>query len=103
MLALGESYTANYSYSANRRVSFGTTSSMSRLSSLSNDVGGTGNYKTFFASGSGNYCLTRSLGLTGLLYYRHLDLPVGGATVRNSVRLSLGLVWSPGEFGLPVF
>lgn len=100
LLGIGETLTANYSYAADRRTSIGFTSSMSRLGSISNEVGG--KFTTLFTSASANYFLTRSIGLTGLIYYRHIDLPIK-TQIQNSYRLSFGVVWSPGEFGLPVF
>lgn len=99
---LGEvkSFMANYSYAADRRTSFGLTSNYSQLGSLSNDVGG--KFGTFFLAGSANYFLTRSVGLTSSIYLRNLNVPQS-TQPRNTYRLSFGVVWSPTDFGLPVF
>jgi hypothetical protein len=100
LLAVGDTFMANLSYSANRRFSFGTTSSLTRTTSISNDVGGT--FKTYFSGGSANYFLTRSIGINSSIYYRHQDLPLR-TSLRNSYRLSIGLTFAPGDFNLPVF
>jgi len=100
LLGEARSFLANYSYSADRRTSFGLTSNYTLLGSLSNDVGG--KFGTLFVAGSVNYFVTRSLGLTGSIFYRNLNVPQS-TQPRNTYRISFGVVWSPNDFGLPVF
>jgi hypothetical protein len=100
LLAVGDSFMANLTYAADRRLSFGTTSTFTRTKSISNDVGGT--FKTYFSGGSANYFLTRSFGISSSIYYRHQDLPLR-TSLRNTYRISIGLTFAPGDFTLPVF
>jgi hypothetical protein len=101
LLGNSRSFLANYSYAADRRTSFGLTANYTNLSSISNNVGGS--FGMFFVAGSANYFLTRSLGLNSSIFYRNLTAPQSNNQLRNTYRLSIGLVWSPNDFGLPVF
>lgn len=100
LLSIVDSGNFNFSYSADKKLSFGVTSSINRVHSLSNDVGGV--FTTYFSGGSANYFFTRSLGLNTTILFRHQDLPIV-TNLRNSYRMAIGLTWSPGEVGLPVF
>jgi hypothetical protein len=100
LLSIADTGNFNFSYSADKKLSFGLTTSVNRVRSLSNDVGGA--FTTYFAGGSANYFFTRSLGFNTTMLFRHQDLPIV-TTLRNSYRIAIGLTWSPGEVGLPVF
>ncbi len=100
LLSEARNFMANYSYTPNRRFSVGVTSSVNRITSLGNNVGGS--FNSQFVAGSANYFLTRTLGLTGQAYYRHLDVPFRNA-LTDAYRVGFGVVWSPGDFGFPVF
>jgi hypothetical protein len=101
LLGQTQMFMLNYSYQADKRLSLGVTSNLTRLTSLSNNVGG--NFGTYLVAGSANYFLSRSLGLTGTAFYRSLGVPQTNNALRNSFRISVGVVWSPNDFGLPVF
>ncbi len=100
LLAVNDHASVNFSYSADRKLSFGLTSSVSRLQSVSNDVGG--NFITYFSGASANYFIARSFAFNTTFLYRHQELPLR-TSLRNSYRMSVGITWSPGEVNLPVF
>ena len=100
LLSIADTGSFNLSYSADKKLSFGLTTSVNRIQSLSNDVGGA--FTTYFSGGSANYFFTRSLGFNTTILFRHQDLPIA-TNLRNSYRVAFGLTWSPGEVGLPVF
>lgn len=100
LLSMADAGSLNLTYNADKRLTFGVTSSVNRLRSLSNDVGGT--FKTYFTGGSMNYFFARSFALNTSVLYRYQDLPIA-TNLRNSYRVAIGVTWSPGEMSLPVF
>ncbi|BDC51248.1 hypothetical protein F183_A35640 [Bryobacterales bacterium F-183] len=100
LLAMTDTASANLSYTADKRLSFGVTSAYTRTESISNDFGGA--FTTKFVGATTNYIIGRSFGFNAGIMYRNLDVPLG-TTLRNSYRVSFGLTWSPGEVVVPVF
>lgn len=100
LLALTDTASANLSYTADKRLSFGVTSAYTRTDSISNDFNGA--FITKFVGASTNYTIGRSFGVNASIMYRNLDVPLG-TNLRNSYRVSFGITYSPGEYVVPVF
>ena len=100
LLAMTDTASANLSYTADRKLSFGVTGAYTRTNSISNDFNGA--FITKFVGATTNYTIGRRFGLNGSVMYRNLDVPLG-TTLRNSYRVSMGLTWTPSEYVVPVF
>jgi hypothetical protein len=101
LLSVADNANLNFSYAADRKLSFGFTTTASRINSISNDVGG--DFVTYFSGGSANYKFFRSFGVNTTILYRRQDLPIQSVSRKNSYRIAFGFTWSPGDVAVPVF
>ena len=100
LLAFGESFSGGWSYTADRRFSFGLTSAVSRTSSLSNNVGG--DFITSYSGATVRYRVQRFVGLNFGAGYRYANGTVANQ-LRNAYRITLGISLTPNEFPISIF